>query len=257
MILHQSDADRVRSIRLFRRMSQTHFNKLLKSASLRDVAARTILFREGERPTALCTLIKGSAELFSEHHDRRSTIGIVRAMSPCVLTSIVGDRNPMSAQALEPSRLLLVPAALVHELIETDIGFASAATLELAGDCDELVENLKSQRMRTAIERLAGWMLYADQSAGATGSFAIPCRKRTLASFLGMTPENLSRSLAMLAPAGLVVRGRRITINNRPALAAKAGAFSDELYGCPDTRSDKHQASGRLHQSSRRQARSL
>jgi CRP/FNR family transcriptional activator FtrB len=255
MILHQSDVDRVRSIRLFRRMSNAHFNKLLKSASLRDVAARTILFREGERPTALYTLIKGSAELFSEHHDRRSTIAIVRSMTPCLLTSIVDERYPMSAQALEPSRLLVVPAALIHELIDTDVGFASAATCELAGNCRELVENLKSHRMRTAIERLAGWMLCMDKSAGATGSFAIPYRKRTLASFLGMTPENLSRSLAMLAPAGLVVRGRRVTINNRRALAAMAGEFFDEPYRPADTICDKHEASGRFP-SARRHASS-
>jgi transcription initiation factor TFIID subunit TAF12 len=38
-----------------------------------------------------------------------------------------------------------------------------------------------------------------------------------------MAPENLSRNLSALAPAGLVVRGRRVTLNNRSALAAKAG----------------------------------
>jgi transcription initiation factor TFIID subunit TAF12 len=38
-----------------------------------------------------------------------------------------------------------------------------------------------------------------------------------------MAPEHLSRNIAALAPAGLVVRGRRVTLNNRPALAAAAG----------------------------------
>ena len=53
------------------------------------------------------------------------------------------------------------------------------------------------------------------------GSFAIPYDKRTLALYLGMTPERLSRNLSLLAPQGLVVRGRRVTLNNRRALAAK------------------------------------
>lgn len=223
MIFRQTDADRMRSVQLFRGVSDAHFRTLLKSASLRHVARRTILFREGERPTVLYTLIEGSVELFSEGHERRCTIGVIRSMKPCVLTSIVVDRNPMSARTLERSQLLLVPAMLIHELIETDLGFASAATRELADDCHEVVEDLKNHRLRTTIERIAHWMLRSDKSAGGTGAFALPYDKRTLASYLGMAPENLSRNFAALAPEGLVVRGHHVTLNNRPALAAKAG----------------------------------
>ncbi len=223
MILHPNDADRMRSVALFRGVNDAHFHALLKVASLRHVEARTILFREGQRPTVLYTLIEGSVELFSEHHERRCTVAVIRSTKPCVLTSIMRDCSPMSARTLERSLLLLVPAKVIHELIETDLGFASAATQELADDCHEVVEDLKNHRLRTAIERLAHWMLRSDKSAGGTGSFAIPYDKRTLASYLGMAPENLSRNLSALAPQGLAVRGRHVTLNNRSALAAKAG----------------------------------
>jgi CRP/FNR family transcriptional regulator, transcriptional activator FtrB len=222
MILHQNDADRMRSVQLFTRVSDAHFHTLLKAASLRHVEPRTILFREGDRPTVLYTLIEGSVELFSEHHERRCTLGVIRSTRPCLLTSIVRERSPMSARTLERSLLLLVPAKLIHELIETDLGFASAATHELAGECYEVVEDLKNHRLRTAIERLAHWMLRSDKSAGGSGSFAIPYDKRTLASYLGMSPEHFSRNISALAPQGLVVRGRGVTLNNRRALAAKA-----------------------------------
>jgi CRP/FNR family transcriptional activator FtrB len=223
MILHPNDADRMRSVELFRGVSDAHFHTLLKAASLQHVERRTILFHEGDRPTVLYTLIEGSVELFSEHHQRRCTLGVIRSTKPCVLTSIVHDRNPMSARTLERSLLLLVPAEVIHDLIETDLGFASAATHELADDCHEVVADLKNHRIRTAIERLAHWMLRSDESAGSSGSFVIPYDKRTLASYLGMAPENLSRKLSALAPQGVVVRGRHVALNNRPALAAKAG----------------------------------
>jgi CRP/FNR family transcriptional activator FtrB len=223
------DANQVRSIHLFRDLSDLHFESLLKSASLRDIAPRTVLFREGDRPTVLFTLIGGSVELFSEHHERRCTIAVIRPIKPCVLTSIVEGRNAMSAQTLERSQFLLVSAKIIHELIETDLGFASAATHELAGDCHELIGNFKNHRLRTTIERLAHWMLRSDKNAGGSGRFAIPCDKRTLASYLGMAPENLSRNLAALAPAGLVVSGRRVTLNDRSALAAKAGFSLAEI----------------------------
>jgi hypothetical protein len=38
-----------------------------------------------------------------------------------------------------------------------------------------------------------------------------------------MAPEHLSRNVAALGAAGLVVHGRRVALNNRPALAAAAG----------------------------------
>src|SRR6202043_1883092 len=134
MTIRRDDADRVRSIPLFAGLSAQHFQSLLKAASLRYVARRTILFHEGKRPIFLYTLIEGSVELFSVHHQRRCTIGVIRSVKPCVLTSIICDRNPVSAWTLERSQFLLVPAKVIRESIKTDVGFASAATHELADD---------------------------------------------------------------------------------------------------------------------------
>lgn len=223
MIFRDNDITRLRSIDLFSHMSDAHFRKLSRAASLRRVAPRTVLFREGERPRVLYTLIHGSVELFSQHHDRRCTIAVLRSIKPCVLTSIMEDRNPMSARTLEASELLVVPARLIQEMIETDPGFTAAASHELARDCREVTEEFKTERLTTAIERLASWMLRADAEAGGTGHFALPYDKGTLASVLGMAPANLSRNLAALVPAGVVVRGRRVTLNDRAALAARGG----------------------------------
>jgi CRP/FNR family transcriptional activator FtrB len=223
MIIRNLDADRIRSIDLFKGVSDLHFQRLLRSASVRQVAPRTLLFKEGSRPNTLYSLLDGSVELFSEHRDKRRTIAIIRSARPCVLASIWQDRNPLSARTLAASEVLLVPASLLHDLIETDIGFASVATAELAGECREVVEHLKNYSLRTAPERLAYWMLQFDTDAGGAGQFMIPCDKRTLASYLGMAPEHLSRNLAALAPAGVAVRGRRVVLNDRPALAARAG----------------------------------
>jgi CRP/FNR family transcriptional activator FtrB len=226
MITRDIDADRIRSIDLFKGVSDLHFQTLLRSASVRHVPPRTLLFKEGSRPNTLYSLLEGSVELFSEHSDKRRTIAVIRSVRPCVLASIWQERNPLSARTLTRSQMLLVPAKLLHALIETDIGFASAATTELAGECREVVEHLRNCSLRTASERLAYWMLRFDEDAGGAGQFLIPCDKRTLASYLGMAPEHLSRNLAALAPAGLVVRGRRVVLNDRPALAARAGLSS-------------------------------
>jgi CRP/FNR family transcriptional activator FtrB len=222
MALNHTDANRVRSIRLFKNVNDQYLPTLLKSASVRYLQQRTLLFNERERASCLYTLLRGSVELFSEHHGRRSTIAVVRSIRPILLTTIVDDLNPMSACTLERSELLAVPLKVIHDLIDAEPRFARTITYELAGDLLGVIEDFKNHRLRTTIERLAEWILRCDQDAGGTGCFVLPYGKRILASHLGMAPENLSRNLASLAALGVAVRGRQVSLNDRAALTELA-----------------------------------
>lgn len=222
MPLDGPGADRVRSIPLFQNVSDRCLPGLLKSASLRYFPPRSLLFNEGIRANALYTLLQGSVELFSEDHDRRSTIAVIRPIKPIGLTCIATDVNPLSARTLERSELLLVPLKVVHELLDSDAAFARAITHELAQDLRDTVEDFKNDRLRTSVERLAAWILRSDKDAGGTGRFVLPYGKRVLASLLGMAPENLSRNLASLAALGVMVRGRQVSFSDRRALAELA-----------------------------------
>jgi CRP/FNR family transcriptional activator FtrB len=166
--------------------------------------------------------MEGAIELFSENDDRRSTIAIIRSMRPFVLAAIAQQVYPLSARTLTHSELLLVPLRTVRQLIDTDSAFARTIAFELAADFRDVVQSIKGQKLRTSIERLAEWMLRAEEDAGGTGRFVIPHDKCTLASYLGMEPESLSRNIASLATAGVDVRGRLVVLHNREALACVA-----------------------------------
>jgi CRP/FNR family transcriptional activator FtrB len=88
----------------------------------------------------------------------------------------------------------------------------------IAPSCREL----KSQKLRTSVERLANWIIREETITGQDGQFDIPFDKRTLASRLGMTPENLSRNFATLTRHGVEVHGRTIRITDMPALVRLA-----------------------------------
>jgi CRP/FNR family transcriptional regulator, transcriptional activator FtrB len=219
MALNEADAVALRSIHLFKSLSDPSLPALLKSAAVKHFAPRIVLFSEGDRATTLYTLLQGSIELFSEHHDRRSTIAVIRSVRPFVLASITDSINPMSARTLARSDLLLVPLPVIHRLMDTDPAFARAIAYELAGDVRDIIEDFKSHRLRTSIERVAEWIIRSDQAAGGAGSFVIPHDKCTLASYLGMKPESLSRNLAALGNAGVSVRGRQVCVSDPAALA--------------------------------------
>jgi len=54
------------------------------------------------------------------------------------------------------------------------------------------------------------------------GRFILPYDKRTLASRLGMTPENLSRNFAQLGTYGVTVTRNEIRLRSRSELEAYA-----------------------------------
>jgi CRP/FNR family transcriptional activator FtrB len=163
--------------------------------------------------------MQGSIELFSEHHDRHSTFAVIRAIRPFVLAAIGSNVYPISARTLVRSDLVLVPLSTIHQLIDADPGFSRVVTYELASEFRNLMQDFKSHRLRTSVERLAEWMIRSDQQTGGTGAFVIPHDKCTLAFYLGMEPESLSRNLASLADAGVSVRGRQISLTDSAALA--------------------------------------
>ena len=123
-----------------------------------------------------------------------------------------------SARSLSPSRVLLIPAAAVRQYFSIDAGFARALAQELAYAYRGIVKELKNQKLRSSLERLANWLLAQDAQTRANGRFTLPFEKRILASRLGMAPEVLSRSFASLGPYQVVVRGSTVEIHDAAAL---------------------------------------
>ena len=103
-----------------------------------------------------------------------------------------------------------------------DAAFARSIVNELAERYRRVVRVLKDQKLRTGLERLANWILEEDRFQGGRGRFTLPHDKRTLSSRLGMTPENLSRTFAILSQSGVSGTGREIAITDRDALKSMA-----------------------------------
>ena len=107
-------------------------------------------------------------------------------------------------------------------MLRADTAFAKAIVDELAERYCGTIRALKSVKLRDGVERLANWILQVNKYQGQHNHIEINFDKRTLASRLGMTPENLSRSFAMLTKHGVRNEGRTITIEDPSALMSVA-----------------------------------
>ena len=93
---------------------------------------------------------------------------------------------------------------------------------ELAQCYRVAIKSQKDLKLRTSLERLANYLLRQQARADGASEFDLTLEKRRLASFLGMTPENLSRAFKGLQPYGVSVDGTHIVIGDRGDLESFA-----------------------------------
>jgi CRP/FNR family transcriptional activator FtrB len=221
--MRSADAKIVRSLPLFTGMQDAHVATLIEAGYLQRFPHRVVLLHEGERPSFLHVLVEGSVEFFSASGGRETTLSFLTPPGAFILAAVVLDRPYLkSARALESSTVVLIPAEAVREIFNKDPAFARAVVAELAMRYRGVVKDLKNQRLRTSLERLANWVVAHDAKLGRPGTFKLPIEKRALANLLGTRPENLSRAFAELAGLGVKVDGATLTILDRPALTAFA-----------------------------------
>lgn len=213
------DAEQVRNLPLFRAMAQASFDALSAAGYLQRFPAGVVLVHEGERPDFLHVLVDGTVEFFARHREDETTLSLLSPPAAFILAAVVVDDVYLkSARTLLPTTVVLIPAEAVREVFDRDPAFARATVLELACRYRSLVKDLKNQRLRTGIQRLAAWILARDAVEGNGGRVRIPFEKRVLASQLGLRPENLSRAFADLQKVEITVDGPIITIRDREAL---------------------------------------
>lgn len=221
--MRASDLPEVRELRLFKSMDDENFAELVNAAYLQNFPTQLQLITEGDKADFLFVVIEGCVELFAKANGRESTMAMVRPVGTFILAAVIKDAvYLMSARTAEKSRVLMIPAQNVRDTFQKDDTFARAIVEELASCYRAVVKDHKDLKLRTAVERLANRLLKFHKDQGATGTIKLPYDKRTLASLLGMTPENLSRAFGTLKPYGVQVDGAQVTMTDLSSLATLA-----------------------------------
>ena len=226
--MRDADLKHVRRLPLFADVAPGHFDELIAGAFLQAFPPRLVLIREGELPDFLHIVVEGIVEAYGTLGDRETALAILRPYSTFILAAVVRDEVYLtSARTLQATRILMIPAGAVRSVFDQDAAFARAVVGELASRYRELVRDIKGNKLRTSQERLANYILQLAPKVGAgkRGAVAeceLPVEKRTLASYLGMAPEHLSRAFQHLAEHGVTVRSQTVTITDRAKLEALA-----------------------------------
>ncbi|MFZ4532211.1 MAG: helix-turn-helix domain-containing protein [Alsobacter sp.] len=233
LAMRSEDADHVLRLPLFQSCTPAVAERLVQMSFLQRFPTGVLLTRQGTRPDFLHVVVEGAAELFATYHASEATVAVLRPHAVFPLESVIADDPQLnSGRTLDASKILMVPAEPVRAAITSDAGFAAAVARELAGTHRLAVRELQSQKLRTSLERLANWILITRRDQGETTAITLPFQKRTLASLIGTSPENLSRNFQALTEHGVEIRGSRLVITDVDALVNLARP-SPELDDIP------------------------
>ncbi|UPK37825.1 Crp/Fnr family transcriptional regulator [Bradyrhizobium sp. 186] len=178
----------------------------------RSLARNEMLFRQGEKVTAIYFVEAGRLRLERQTFDGRSLVlGTTLSGKFFVEAALFADIFHCDAVATEPSRVCIYPTAAVLNALRADPANAMSFLSLVAHQVIDLRHRLEIMKVRSAKERV---MLYLDLNAGPDGrTVDLRSQLQDIASELGLTREVLYRTLASLEQAGAIERaGARILL---------------------------------------------
>lgn len=219
--MRRDDFEEIRALDLFRHISDASFAELVRGAYFKNFPPQMELITEGDSADFLHVVTEGLVELFCDWEDRETSLATVSPVSTFILAATITDRvYLMSARTLGKSRILMLPSEDVRRVFETDAQFAKAIVRELALCYRSVIRNTKNLKLRTSTERLGNYLLSVSNNYGEADEFELPLEKKKLAALLGMTPENLSRSISSLRRHGVEIDRSAVRVLDRDRLKA-------------------------------------
>jgi CRP/FNR family nitrogen fixation transcriptional regulator len=90
-----------------------------------------------------------------------------------------------------------------------------------AGELRHAEDHMLLLGRKTAMERVATFLLEMDRRLARTGMIALPMCRRDIGDYLGLTLETVSRTLSQLSDEGILAfsSARQIVLRNRQRLA--------------------------------------
>ncbi|PDT85823.1 Crp/Fnr family transcriptional regulator [Sinorhizobium sp. BJ1] len=206
--------------RFFARLPPSTVEDVLKSASVSEYEERDVLFRQDENVDDVFFVLSGLVRLCRMGKDgREADVALFPEGEMFAETAMfLRQRATASAVAAERSVTIRLNGGRLQQLAATDHEVAQALIEHLCYRGKMTEDLLAEDRLLTATQRVANFILSQCPKDSASFSFRLPFQKHVLAGKLGVAPEALSRAFSTLRQSGVMVRGRLIEIHDRPAL---------------------------------------
>lgn len=237
----------VRHLPFFSGLPSEELEALLKPSFVKDYARPTHLFHQGDNADRFFIILSGWVKLHRETPDgEEAIIGLFTrgdVFGEAALFS--GSGYPFSANAVEDSRIIEIPAPIMRERAKHNSDLMDRIMQSMSREMHKLQVEKEHMAIMSAPQRVGCLLLKLSTGmVGKGGTFAFPYDKSLAAARLGMKPETFSRALTQLQPLGVITKGPEIKITSFADLidfccshcSEEAGACEGSRYeACANT----------------------
>ena len=187
--------------RLLKALDERSQEELAGIANVREYQGAEVLYHEGEDATDVWIVVTGQVELVkltSKGHEFMMELAAPQDLFGAVFY-VECPRYPVTAVAMQPSRVLHFPIRDMHDLLARNHRFMKEV---LADTCRRLchAQDMRGLSIEDVPKRIAGALIYLFEKFGPE----IPESRVTLAKLAGTTVESAIRMSRQLVDAKII-----------------------------------------------------
>jgi CRP/FNR family transcriptional regulator, nitrogen fixation regulation protein len=180
------------------------------------------IFGEAEPAEYLYQVIDGAVRSYKLLSDGRRQIGAFH-LAGDIFGLENGEAHRFTAEAIVDSTVRLAKRTSLANVAEQDATVARDLLNMTASSLQHAEDHMLLLGRKTALERVAAFLLEMDRRLTAAGVMALPMCRRDIADYLGLTLETVSRALSVLHDKDILgfvgQTQRQIVLLDRPKLA--------------------------------------
>lgn len=196
-------------------------DELIRTATIKHCPRFNLLFQEGEKPDHLYIVLDGCVKLFKGNAGGDEAILKLMTKGDMFLASSVflNATYPVNAQVTKNADILSFPASSIRNGIKTHSRFALNILNDISQNSQSIIQHAQKVRLKSATERV-GWFLLKllVQQGMSSGMIELPYDKTSIAAYLDMKPETLSRALKKFKKYDFNIKNNSIAIPSSNSL---------------------------------------
>src|SRR5215475_8044592 len=178
------------------------------------------IYGEDESAEYVYQVIRGAVRTYKLLSDGRRQIGAFHLPGD-VFGLESGANHRLAAEAILDTTLRLVKRRSLEQAAQGDVRVARDLWSITSGELLHAENHMLLLGRKTAMERVATFILEMDRRIAKTGLIALPMCRRDIGDYLGLTLETVSRALSELQQQGVLglSGARQIVLRKRERLA--------------------------------------
>jgi CRP/FNR family transcriptional regulator, nitrogen fixation regulation protein len=178
------------------------------------------IYGEDEPSEYVYQVVRGAVRTYKLLSDGRRQIGAFH-LAGDVFGLDPGYTHRLTAEAITDTTVRLVKRRSLEAAAASNVQVAHNLWTMTAGDLRHAEGHMLLLGRKTALERVATFLLEMDRRLAKAGMMALPMCRRDIGDYLGLTLETVSRALSELNDKGILAfsGARQIVLRNRQRLA--------------------------------------